>query len=299
MDIWQQLTKSDVVRRQQIAFSCATGLPLTMLPASGNGKPGTVLSSLFCIDGCMGPGSGELCQQRLLTAERHAVGTGHPVHCQCPAGLVKLVAPVVIGDHHVGNLLVGPFSLGTLDAVQLRRLTGQLKKWGLQSRVSALRASWLASPTLNTKKLHAVETLLEMFAQYLAECGQRLLLEEAGQKSPLLQKIEGYFAEQGDRTTTVRELADRLHISPCHFCKLFKKQTGWTFTEYRTQLRIDAAKKLLLNRHLRVSEVAFEAGFDSIPYFNRAFRRLVGCSPSEFRARQGLSIRAKKSTSQA
>ena len=294
MDIWWRLMNSDVVRRQQVAFSCATGLPLTLLPSSGNGKPGTGLSSFFCIDGCMGPGSGELCQKRLLTAESHAASTGHPVHCQCPAGLIKLVTPVMISGRHVGNLLAGPFSLGTLDAVQLRRLTGQLKKWGLESRAAGLRASWQASPALNTKKLHAVETLLEMFAQYLAECGQRLLLEEAGQKSPLLQKIEAHFAEQGDRATTVRELADHLHISPCHFCKLFKKQTGLTFTEYRTELRIEAARRLLLNRHLRISEVAFEAGFDSIPYFNRAFRRLAGCSPSEFRARQGVSIRVKK-----
>ncbi len=290
---------SDMVRRQQVAFGCATGLPLTLLPASGNGKPGTSLSSLFCIEGCMGPGSGELCQQRLLTAEREAAGTGRAVHCQCPAGLIKLVTPVTIGGRHVGNLLAGPFSVGTLDAVQLRRLTGQLKKWGLRSRVAGLRASWRGSPALSTKKLRAVETLLEMFGQYLAECGQRLLLEEAGQRSPLLQKIEAHFAEQGDRAAPVRELADRLHISPCYFCKLFKKQTGLTFTEYRTQLRVEAAKRLLLNRHLRVSEVAFEAGFDSIPYFNRAFRRLVGSSPSEFRARQGLTIRVKKSTSQA
>jgi AraC-like DNA-binding protein len=128
--------------------------------------------------------------------------------------------------------------------------------------------------------------LLEMFAQYLAECGQRLLLEEAGQRSPLLQKIQTQFAAQGDQAVTVRELADRLHISPCYFCKLFRKQTGLTFTEYRTQLRVEAAKRLLLNRHLRVSEVAFEAGFDSIPYFNRVFRRLVGCSPTQFRACQ-------------
>jgi AraC-like DNA-binding protein len=299
MDIWRQLMDSDAVRRQQVAFSCATGLPLTLLPASGNGKPGSQLSSLFCVNGCMGPGSGELCQQRLLAAERRAAVASRAVHCQCPAGLIKLVTPVTIGGRHVGNLLAGPFALGTLDAVQLRQLTAQLKKWGLQSRVAGLRASWQASPTLTTKKLRAVETLLEMFAQYLAECGQRLLLEEAGQKSPLLQKIEAYFADQGDRAATVRELANRLHISPCYFCKLFKKQTGLTFTDYRTQLRIEAAKRLLLDRRLRVSEVAFESGFDSIPYFNRAFRRLVGCSPSEYRVRQGLSIRVKRSTSQA
>jgi len=48
-----------------------------------------------------------------------------------------------------------------------------------------------------------------------------------------------------------------------------------------------------------VSEAAYESGFDSIPYFNRAFRRHVGCSPSEFRARQAGSIRAKELANRA
>ena len=286
MAIWQQLTNSESVRQQQVAFSCATGLPLTLLPASANGKDGKTGSRLFCVQGCMGPGSGELCRERLLDTERRATQSGHAMDCQCPAGLVKLVIPVIIHGQHVGNLLAGPFSLRALDAAQLRRWTRELKKWGLQSRLAGLRASWQKTPLLTEEKLNAVKTLLEMFAQYLAECGQRLVLEEAGQRSPLLQKIQTQFAAQGDQAVTVRELAYRLHISPCYFCKLFRKQTGLTFTEYRTQLRVEAAKRLLLNRHLRVSEVAFEAGFDSIPYFNRVFRRLVGCSPTQFRACQ-------------
>jgi len=285
MDVWQQLTNSESVRQQQVAFSCATGLPLTLLPASGNSKSGAP-PTIFCVDGCMGPGSGKLCQEGLLDAEHRAAEAGHAMHCQCPAGLVKLVTPVMINHRHVGNLLAGPFSVGTLDARQLQRWKNQLRKWGLQSRLAGLRASWQSTPKISAEKLEAVKTLLEMFAQYLAECGQRLLLEEATRRSPLLKKIESEFAAQGDYAVTVRELADRLSISPCYFCKLFRKQTGLTFTEYRIQLRIETAKRLLLNRHMRVSEAAFEAGFDSIPYFNRAFRRLVGCSPTQFRACQ-------------
>jgi AraC-like DNA-binding protein len=75
-----------------------------------------------------------------------------------------------------------------------------------------------------------------------------------------------------------------VHLSPCYFCKLFKKQVGVTFTEYRARTRIEKAKTLLQDGHLRISEVAFEAGFDSIPHFNRVFRQQVGCSPSEYRA---------------
>ena len=121
-----------------------------------------------------------------------------------------------------------------------------------------VRTTWNSSPTITREKLRAVETLLEMFAQYLAECGQRLLLQEAGQQSPLLQKIEAQLAKPSDQALTVRELAERLHISPCYFCKLFRKQTGLTFTAYRTQLRIETAKRLLLDPTRRVSEAAYE-----------------------------------------
>lgn len=207
--------------------------------------------------------------------------------------------PVMIGGRHVGSLLAGPFRVGPLKGARQRWLMHQLKANGLSSRAANARASWNSSPTLTREKLRAIETLLEMFAQYLAECGQRLLLQEAGQQSPLLQKIEAQLAEPSDRALTVRELAERLHISPCYFCKLFRRQTGFTFTAYRTQLRIETAKRLLLDPTRRVSEAAYESGFESIPYFNRAFRRHVGCSPSEFRARQAPSIRAKQLANRA
>ena len=292
MDIWQQLTESDAVRRQQIAFGCATGLPLTFLPASEAARASAVPSA-FRVDGCLGAPCNQLCQGTLLAAEHNASHSGCSAQFECPTGLTKLLMPVMIGGRHVGSLLAGPFCVGPLKVSQHRRLMGRLKASGLDSRADVVKASWNSNPTVTREKLRAVETLLEMFSQYLAECGQRLLLHEAGRQSPLLQKIEAQLAEPSDRALTVRELAERLHISPCYFCKLFRKQTGLTFTDYRTQARIETAKRLLLDPTRRVSEAAYESGFDSIPYFNRAFRRHVGCSPSEFRARQARSIRAK------
>ena len=297
MDIWQQLAESDAVRRQQVAFGCATGLPLTLLPASETAK--APVPSAFCVDGCLGARGSQLCQRSLLSAEHNASRTGCSTQFDCPTGLTKVLMPVMIGGRHVGSLLAGPFRVGPRQGSQHRRLMGQLKASGFGLRVEIAKASWDSSPTVTREKLEAIETLLEMFAQYLAECGQRLLLHEAGRQSPLLQKIEAQLAEPSDRALTVRELAERLHISPCYFCKLFRKQTGLTFTDYRTQARIEAAKRLLLDPTRRVSEAAYESGFDSIPYFNRAFRRHVGCSPSEFRARQAGSIRAKKLTNRA
>ena len=58
-----------------------------------------------------------------------------------------------------------------------------------------------------------------------------------------------------------------------------------TFTEYLARIRVEMVKKLLLNPHTRISEAAFEVGFQSLSQFNRVFRRFAGESPSDYRGR--------------
>lgn len=283
---WLKLIESATVRKQQVAFACATALPLTLVPATAGagGFDAARASGAFCVQGCMGERSGEVCQRMLAGVERRAAQHSEPVQFRCPAGLLKIIAPVFVGGQHVGNLLAGPFSQQALDRETLRRLTRRLRQCGLEKRVATLRASWRYSTLLSSERSRSAATLLEMFAQYLSERGNQLLAHEPEQSSLLLKKIEAYLADNQNGSVSTKELAQRLHLSPCYFCKLFKKQTGLTFTEYRRRARVEKAKRLLLDPHRRVSEVAFDAGFDSIPYFNRAFRRFVGCSPSEYRA---------------
>jgi AraC-like DNA-binding protein len=306
-DLWSKLMASEEVRRQQVAFSCATGLPVTLLPPAspesgaspGPGKRKPTLPAILCVEGCMGPRSGELCQSSYLSVERRAVEFGKALQYRCPAGLLKILMPVRIGGRHVGSLLVGPFCLDSLNPQQLTRMSVRLRQWGLDSQMEGLLASWRGSPEVTPEKLRALETLLEMFASYLIGCADKLLAQPPGKissRSALLDKVQAYLHEGTGRSLTVRELASRLNVSACHFCKTFKKQTGFTFTEYRVRSRIEVAKRLLMNPHLRISEAAFEAGFDSIPYFNRAFRRHVGVSPTQFRNLEASGHAGKSKT---
>ena len=80
-------------------------------------------------------------------------------------------------------------------------------------------------------------------------------------------------------------MAKSLNTSTFYFCKLFKKATGLNFTDYVSRVRIEKAKNLLLNPNTRISEVAYEVGFQSLTHFNRVFRKVVGQSPTEFRKR--------------
>jgi AraC-like DNA-binding protein len=66
---------------------------------------------------------------------------------------------------------------------------------------------------------------------------------------------------------------------------MFKKATGLNFTDYVSRIRVEKAKNLLLNRNLRVSEIAYEVGFQSLTHFNRVFKKVMGQSPTEYRGR--------------
>jgi AraC-like DNA-binding protein len=285
-EAWRQLSISEEVRQQQAAFTVATGLPLTLVPASAEiGPPEQARATgAFCVEGCMGGRSGNSCQRMLYGAEQRSVLHSQPVSFRCPSGLTKIIVPVFIGDRHVGNLLAGPFALQALDAGTLQRLTARLHEWGLVERAEGLKEAWAYSPRITDEKGKAAATLMMMFVRHLSALGNEILQRKPNSPPPLLRKIDNFLAVNHGRPVSLSEVAERVHLSPCYFCKLFKKQVGMTFTEYRARARIEKAKQLLKDNHRRVSEVAFEAGFDSIPHFNRVFRQQVGCSPSEYRA---------------
>jgi len=286
---------SSVVHQFQMAFTNATGLPVTLLPGpveSCSHAPEP--SGGFCIDGCLGPQSGQWCLRTLQGAERKAVSDHRRVQFKCPSGLMKILVPVWMGEKHLGSVLVGPFSLDSLNGKKLRELQQRLKKFGLEGETDRLKVSWNFSPVVARDKASAASELVHVFAQYLSESANSLCLEDAAQDSNLLKQVEACLEEFQDDAIESRDVARRLDLSPCHFCKLFKEQTGMTFSEYRVIRRVEKARQLLLDPTLRIGEVADACGFGSLPYFIRAFRRHQGCSPSQYRAQRRPEIQDNK-----
>ena len=120
----------------------------------------------------------------------------------------------------------------------------------------------------------------------------QIALREAEAESPLVRRARAYIAGHHEDPVSLDEVAKAMHVSTFYFCKMFKKATGLTFTDYLGRIRIEKAKTLLLNPHLRVSEIAYMVGFQSLTHFNRVFRNLTGESPSHFRANGSLRERA-------
>jgi AraC-like DNA-binding protein len=92
--------------------------------------------------------------------------------------------------------------------------------------------------------------------------------------------IEEHSAEQ----FSLGKVAKAVGINPTYLSEKFKQVTGVKFVDYVARLRFEKACELLNDVDLRVSEIAFAVGFQSLSQFNRVFKILSGKSPSEYRA---------------
>ena len=82
---------------------------------------------------------------------------------------------------------------------------------------------------------------------------------------------------------TLDELSDMAGYSKYHFSRMFKKYCHTSFVSYLNRRKIKAAELLLVNDNLSVTEAAMQVGFSSLTTFNRVFRDIKGCTPTEFR----------------
>jgi two-component system, response regulator YesN len=87
---------------------------------------------------------------------------------------------------------------------------------------------------------------------------------------------------------SLNQVAAQVGLSPCHFSAVFSQETGTTFKEYVTELRIKRAKELLRATTLRSSEISDQIGYNDPHYFSYVFRKSTRLSPKEFRAQVQL-----------
>jgi len=97
------------------------------------------------------------------------------------------------------------------------------------------------------------------------------------------EEIISYINEHFKEEITTELLAEHVGLSPFHFIRTFKKETGFTPHEYLVRTRIDMAKYLLKNTGMSVKDICFETGFSSESVFCSAFKKSSGMSPNSYR----------------
>ncbi|WP_113672813.1 AraC family transcriptional regulator [Vallitalea guaymasensis] len=98
-----------------------------------------------------------------------------------------------------------------------------------------------------------------------------------------LHKIMNYLNESYHHQHTIEELANKCNLSPYYFIRKFKKVSGYSPQKYLLRIRMENAKKMLVESNLNIGDIGTMVGFKNALYFSKAFKEFVGISPSQFR----------------
>ena len=96
-------------------------------------------------------------------------------------------------------------------------------------------------------------------------------------------KARKFIHQYSDDELSLTKVANFAHISANHLSEKFKEVAGINFVDYVARIRVAKARDLLQTSNLRVSEIAFAVGFQSLSQFNRVFKKLTRRSPTQFR----------------
>lgn len=118
----------------------------------------------------------------------------------------------------------------------------------------------------------------EMFEEYC-----NLVLNFSTSKySQTIKDIVGYIATHISEEITLASISEQFHINNAHLSRKFKKETGFTVSDYVNHQRVDLAKLLFQDRSKSVLEVSEQVGFNSSSYFSKTFKKITDESPVEY-----------------
>lgn len=120
----------------------------------------------------------------------------------------------------------------------------------------------------------------------------QVVLRNRNRAEPVeIWKARNFIRENSAEELSLTKVAKSVHISANHLSEKFKQVTGINFVDYIARTRTEKACEPLQNSNLRISEIAFAVGFQSLSQFNRVFKKLIGKSPSAYRAAHAKRIR--------
>ena len=289
----EMLRRSRLFRDYEMVFTKATGLPLALRPLEywQLAHHGKKHENPFCALLAERPATLAVCLQAHQDMIDHTALVPHSV--TCPFGLTETAVPIRLGAEIIGYLRIGQVLRHMPAKTDTTKVSRELERCGARF-AGEIRKAWEKNPLIPPDKYNAIVRLLAFFADQLSALSNQLMTEKNNAEPPLVVKAREYIEKHKTEELSLADVAKAAGASVFHFCKVFHKATGVTFTDYVARVRVEDARTRLLNPNLRISEIAYDVGFQSLTQFNRTFKRVFGQSPSEFRARLSSRKRAGK-----
>ena len=111
----------------------------------------------------------------------------------------------------------------------------------------------------------------------------------------VMYRAVDYIRKNYTKRITLEETASFVYLSPAYFSRVFKDEIGDNFNIYVNKIRIEAAKKLLLNEKVSLVDISSLVGFEGQSYFSKVFKKMTGVTPGKFRESRGkINLESKQ-----
>ena len=141
---------------------------------------------------------------------------------------------------------------------------------------------WETISNLNT--LHEIENFITGKIAAYFRC-----IEEIGSRSKTIIDIISFIQNNlSDENLSIKTISEYSHLSPTYLCAFFKKETRKTLTQFINEARVEKSKEFLKDKRVKLFAVSSKVGFNDPNYYAKVFKKIEGCSPSEYRERYKL-----------
>ncbi|MDF2923157.1 MAG: hypothetical protein K0R57_2071 [Paenibacillaceae bacterium] len=150
----------------------------------------------------------------------------------------------------------------------------------------------LLGVSIRLEQLQLYSSMMEMIDQYHRSAApleskdnKELLAPEESPEAErmIIRKAKQFIAEHFEMELALVDVARHVGLNPVYFSRLFKQETGQTYSDYCIDMRIKKAMDYLQDPKYKVYEIGFLVGYKNIKYFHKLFKRQTGLTPSEYR----------------
>ena len=235
-----------------------------------------VHSCKYCAIAKSTPKGGKACLRCKMLANTKAINCKTPFGGYCFYGLYEIAYPVLSDGTVVAIVYVGNTVIDKNKSIE------RINKMCKRTKVNPLR---LIAELENCEQLNSPDELFgigELVADYL-----KWLYDYSPKYKHeihwLVYLMKRHADELHQADVSLSELAKTYQKNEKYLGRLFKKEMGVSYNEYRQEKKLEKAKRLLKKSDDKIINIALECGFNNISYFNRSFQKKYGCTPSEYR----------------
>ena len=207
----------------------------------------------------------EKCKRCRDAAIRYAIRNKKAFGGICINGIYEYTRPIIFNDEIAGVIFVGNI---------LPKDSSRLK-----SKLEDNYSSELINTTETDFDFERCDVVGGIIEDYIVQ-----MLEKYPRKNDtLVDNLKAYIDSNIEYNIDISLLARIFHYNERYLGRVFKKQTGISFSEYINRQRVALAKKMLIKSGDTVERIAARCGFKNVTYFNRVFKALTGKAPTDYR----------------